>query len=183
VRRAVWLVAIVALLPAQGRSTTLVSADFTELVRAARVIAHGRVIDMTARFAGRNRRVETLLTIHADAYFKGDLGHRISVRTPGGELGGFRTILVGAPHFAAGDEVVLFLTWSHEEAVPHIVGLSQGVFRVLRRTSGEAIVATPAVVGAAGRVRRGDGARGALPLGAFTSQVRLALAAGVAQAR
>jgi hypothetical protein len=32
-------------------------------------------------------------------------------------------------------------------------------------------------------VRRGDGARGALPLGAFTSQVRLALAAGVAQAR
>jgi hypothetical protein len=81
--------------------------------------------------------------------------------------------MVGAPEFAAGDEVVLFLK-ARAPAMPMPYGLSQGVYRVTRDTAGRATVA-PLVTGAAGRVVRGDPARRALDVDAFAARVRAAV--------
>ena len=54
--------------------------------------------------------------------------------------------MVGAPQFARGDEVVLFLKGS-APAVPMPYGLTQGVYRVNRDASGRAMVTPSANVG------------------------------------
>ena len=66
----------------------------------------------------------------AAEYLKGNLGEHVTVRVPGGQIGRYRTVFVGAPEFREGDEVVLFLKQAGRSD-PYIIGLSQGAFRVV----------------------------------------------------
>ncbi len=159
-------------------ATALVPVDFAELVNGARVVVYGRVIDVRAVRTDDRRTIETRVTIEARDYFKGDFGPTLTFVVPGGVLGRYRTILVGAPRFTPGDEVVLFLG-ARGPAVPWITGLSQGVFRVVHRGGdGEPVVMPPPL--SAGvttgaqpqRVARGDPARQPLALTAFAAAVR-----------
>ena len=118
--------------------------------------------------------VETIVTLEVEDYLKGSLGAMVRFRVPGGELGRYRTIVVGAPDFAVDQRVVVFLG-AHGPTVPHIVGFNQGVFRVMRAAddSGWVVAPPPAVAGAATvRIVRGDPARRPLPLADFEQQVR-----------
>ena len=100
-------------------------------------------------------------------------------RVPGGSLGRFRSIVVGAPQFALDDRVVVFLG-ARGPSVPYVVGFSQGVYRLVRSGDGSTwLVTPPAMLPAAGAVTivRGDPQRRPLPLSDFEQQVR-ALAGG-----
>ena len=81
---------------------------------------------------------------------------------------------MGAPSFDAGQQVVVFLG-AAPPAMPYILGLSQGVFRIARSTTG--LVVTPPgvmpVSGAARRVTRGDLSRRPLALVEFEQRVRV----------
>ena len=101
---------------------------------------------------------------------KGQPGTTAYFKLPGGQVGRYRRVMVGAPQFAPGDEVVLFLKGS-APAVPMPFGLTQGVYRVNRDVSGRAVV-MPAIAGGSGRVVKGDPARQPLELGAFARMVR-----------
>ena len=48
---------------------------------------------------------------------------------PGGRLGRYRSLVVGAPTFEAGQRVVVFLG-ATPPSLPYVLGMSQGVFRV-----------------------------------------------------
>jgi hypothetical protein len=104
----------------------------------------------------------------------------VRFRVPGGELGRFRSIVVGAPEFAVDQRVVVFLG-AQGPSVPHVLGLSQGVFRMARAADNSGwLVTSPVLLPAtAGTVRvvRGDSSRGALALVDFERTVR-ALAGG-----
>jgi hypothetical protein len=111
---------------------------------------------------------------------KGDLGTHITFRVPGGQVGRYRTIFVGAPQFREGSEAVLFLE-AGRASLPHVIGLSQGAFRVAPDArTGRRMVTTPIVMGridaAPQRVVRGDPARRPLPIEAFREAVRQVLA-------
>jgi hypothetical protein len=101
---------------------------------------------------------------------------------PNGQVGRYRRVMVGAPEFERGDELVIFLS-GRPPAMPAVFGLSQGVYRVVHDASARALVAPPPVMArgiAAERVVRGDPARQAMPIEQFARQVR-ALAAGAAE--
>ena len=165
-------------------ATVLVPIEFRELVSTAPVIVHGRVVDVRAVLLDGRRSVETFVTIEAGEYLKGQLGPNFTIRIPGGQVGRFRTVFVGAPEFQAGDELVLFLK-TPRASLPHIVGLSQGAFRVVvDPRSGQRMVATPIVMGKAmgdaERVVRGDPARRPVSIDVFRGVVRQVMAeAGV----
>jgi len=161
------VVALIATIDA----TTTIPADLRDLTRDARAIARGRVTSVDARWTEDRRAIETIVTLQAEQYLKGTLGESLQFRVPGGRLGRFRSIMVGAPEFAAGDEVVLFLK-GRPPAVPFPFGLSQGVYRVVRGGDGRSLVTPPIVSEAAGRVVRGDVSRRPLELSAFTRNVR-----------
>src|SRR4051812_16747254 len=156
-------------------ATTIVPADLGELSRDAVAIARGRVADVRSQWTEDRGTVETIVTLEVEDYLKGSLGSVVRFRVPGGELGRYRTIVVGAPDFAVDQRVVVFLG-THGPTVPHIVGFNQGVFRVARATDDSGWMVSPPPLAAAGaaaaRVVRGDAARRPLPLADFEQQVR-----------
>ncbi len=111
-------------------------------------------------------------------YFKGGTGpSTIDFIVPGGTLGRYRSVLIGAPVFERGDEAVLFLT-TRETDRPRVFGLNQGVFRVRpdSRTGQRMVVPPPLIAKTAGdtpeRVTRGALDRRPLAVDAFGARVK-----------
>lgn len=167
------------------QATVLVPIEFRELVSTAPVIVHGRVVDVRSAFVDGRRSVETFVTLEAGEYLKGQLGPNFTIRIPGGQIGRYRTVFVGAPEFQAGDEFVLFLE-TPRASLPHIVGLSQGAFRVVPDPrTGQRMVTTPIVMGKGTAetepVVRGDPARRPVSISTFRDVVRQVMAQGAAR--
>src|SRR5262245_53368387 len=87
---------------ARPTATVVVAADLAELAREARAIPRGRVVAVEGRWTDDRRTIETLVTLDVDEYLKGTLGDTLQFRVPGGELGRFRSVVIGAPEFAVG---------------------------------------------------------------------------------
>lgn len=164
----------------QARATVFAPADLTQLVLAARAIVHGRIVDLRPQLADDRRRVDTLVTMAVSTYLKGDLGSDVTFRVPGGQIGRYRTIVLDAPQFAIGEEVVLLLS-ARGPSIPYVLALNQGVFRVVTDpvTGVRRVTPTPLFEEAAGwkPVVRGDPARQRLPLADFARQVQRILGA------
>jgi hypothetical protein len=156
-------------------ATTIVPADFSQMARESELIVRGTVINVESQIAGAGLDIESLITLQVAETIKGHVSEQTVFRVPGGKVGRYRRVMVGAPAFTAGDEVILFLK-GRAPAVAMPYGLSQGVYRV-SRTRGSAVV-TPAVVSSAGRVVRGDPARRPLDPAGFVRQVQSALLPG-----
>jgi hypothetical protein len=182
-----WLAILVAgLATVKTTATVYVAANLKELTTEARAVALGRVVALEARWLEDRSGIETLVTLEVETYAKGDFGKAVTLRVPGGQMGPYRSLMLGAPTFREGEDVVVFLGASGP-AIPHLVGLAQGVYRVRADiATGERLV-TPEIVRMPGveplqsvRIVRGDGSRGPAPLAAFLDEVR-GLAAGGGQ--
>ena len=169
------------------RATVIIPADLTTLAREAAAIAHGRVVRVEAR-QGEGRRVERLVTLQVFAYFKGGWGNVVQFTVPGGSYGRYRTVMIGAPELDEGDEVVLFFG-AREDVKPYVIGLHQGVFRVVAdQATGKRLVVPPLIQGEGGSaeigtVTRGDPSRRPLDLDEFHGRIATALAASSPSAR
>ena len=162
----------VCLLAAPARATVLVPASLEELTRDARVIARGQVVAVEGRWTDDRRTIETLVTLEAESYMKGQMGTIVQFRVPGGTLGRYRNIVIGAPQFSVGQRVVVFLGAIGPQ-VPFILGLNQGVYRVNVTDTGEVLVSPPPIMpGVTGPVVRGSAAQRLAPLAAFEREVR-----------
>ena len=174
------LVTLMVVAAPTARATTFAPVDFSELVLAARAIVHGRIIDVQPQLSDGRRRVETLVTLQVATYLKGSLGSSVVFRVPGGQIGRYRTIVLDAPNFAPGDEVVLLLG-ARGPSVPYVLGLSQGVFRITGDPiSGERRVMPTPVRGEGNewkRVVRGDSSRRPILLTDFAAGVQAILRA------
>jgi hypothetical protein len=154
------------------RATVLVPADLNELVTGARAIVYARITAVRALESDDRLRVETLVTAEAIGYVKGNLGRTISFHVPGGTVGAYRTLMVGAPSFQPGEEVVLFFGATSSPA-PYLMGFSQGVYRVRvdERTGVRMVIPSPAMATAQGQTLK-RGSRPPMTLDEFASQVR-----------
>jgi hypothetical protein len=158
-------------------ATVLLPADFVDVVTGSSVIVHGRVAQVVSTLAGPRRSIESFITLDVIESWRGTPGPTVVFRVPNGQVGRYRRILVGAPEFEQGDEVVVFLQ-ARAPAIPTLFGLSQGVYRVVHDANARALVTPPPVMArgvAAERVVRGDPARQPLPIDAFAREVRLVL--------
>jgi hypothetical protein len=162
------------LIAAPANATVLVPVDLGELSRDARAIVRGRVTAVDPQWTEDHRTIETIVSLEVDAYLKGSLGSSVQFRVPGGLLGRFRSIMVGAPEFVVDQRVVVFLG-AHGPSVPYVLGLSQGVFRIVPAAAGSGWLVTPPAmtpVAVPTRVIRGDPARRAVALADFEQRVR-----------
>lgn len=173
--RVPFIILALCLLIAPLRATIILPADLPDLTRESRAIARGAVVNVESRWTDDRRSIETVVTLIPETYLKGEFGDEIRFTTPGGRLGRFRKIVVGAPQFAVGDRVVVFLN-ARGPALPQIVGLNQGVFRLTRAAGGQWHVTPPPAQDVIGPLRRGSLARVPVALSEFERQVR-ALAA------
>jgi hypothetical protein len=175
---AVLLLTCCVAIPASA--TVLIPADLNALSREALAIARGRVAALDAQWTEDHGTIETIVTLEVESYLKGSLGSVLRFRVPGGELGRFRSIVVGAPAFAVDQRVVVFLG-ANGPSVPHVLGLNQGVFRMTRSADASGwVVTSPLLSPATTRtvsVVRGDPSRRPVALADFEQTVR-ALARG-----
>jgi hypothetical protein len=172
-----WVVLIAAAGQTLG-ATVILPAEFREIVSGSQIIVHGRVIDVRSEWVDGRSRMETYVTVESATFFRGTPTPTVTFRTPGGELGRYKSVTVGAPEFRVGDEAVLFLK-SQAAGVPLIFGLNQGLFRVRvdARTGRRLVVRQPLMARGTNpqRVVRGDVNRTPLTLDAFGAQVRTVL--------
>jgi hypothetical protein len=157
-------------------ATVLVPMDLGELSRDARTIARGRVVSVDARWTDDRRTIETIVTLEPDAVLKGQAGDLVRFRVPGGLLGRFRNVVVGAPQFEVGQQVIVFLG-ATGPMVPYVLGLNQGVYRV-ERAEAAWMVVPPPILPSAGRLVRGGAGRQPSPLADFERSVRAFVESG-----
>lgn len=180
-RRAFTVLSVLLFTAAVARATVLIPAEFREVVAGSQVIVYGRVADIRAEWSPDRRGIDTIVTLEAGTYLKGGPADTVTFRVPGGQIGRYKNVMVGAPEFRPGDEAVLFLS-AEGPSMAHVFGLNQGVFRV--RTdpqTGRRIVVTPPLLArsdAPERVTRGAALRRSLDLDAFAAQVRSVMEEG-----
>jgi hypothetical protein len=159
-----------ALAVASPMGMVIVPAEFGEMVAGSHLVVHGRVLDVRSFETAGRRTIESLVTIQVVTALKGEPGDTVHFRVPGGQVGRYRRVMVGAPQFARHEEVVVFLP-GRAPLVPMPFGLTQGIYRVQRDARGRATV-TPLVTAGADRVVRGDPARRPLDLATFAALVQ-----------
>jgi hypothetical protein len=175
--RFITIAAVALMLGLPIQATVLVGADLGELSREAVAIVRGRVAAVEGQWGEGRRSIETMVTLEVERYVKGSLGDTVAFRVPGGELGRFRHVVVGAPEFTIGERVLVFLG-ARGPSIPYVLGFSQGVFRIAGATDASDWVTSPAFFPSpAARLVRGDAARQRMPLADFEERVR-ALAGG-----
>ena len=161
---------LTGLISSVAAATVVVPTDLRQLSQEAVAIARGRVVAVDGQWTDGRRTIETIVTLETETYLKGGLGDVVQFRVPGGSFGRFRSIVVGAPQFAVGQRVIVFLG-SRGPTVPYVLGLSQGVFRVTQSEEGNWLVTPPPIVATAdGPIVRGTQARSSLT--DFERQVR-----------
>src|SRR3954470_16132325 len=179
-RRLILIVALV-LCARELHATFLVPADFREVVAGSQIIVYGRITTVRPEWSADRSRIDTLVTVMAGSYLKGGPGSTVTFRVPGGQIGRYRNVMIGAPQFQAGEEAVLFLSASGP-SIAHIFGLSQGLYRVkVDSRTGRRIVVPPVLIddGSASQpIVRGDRNRRQLSLDDFAATVRQAMSRG-----
>jgi hypothetical protein len=167
------------LVAAAAGATVLVPAEFREIVAGSEIIVHARVVDVRPEWVNGRRRIESVVTIEVLTPFKGGERRTLELKVPGGQIGRYRSVMVGAPSFKPGDEAFLFLDARGADE-PRIFGLNQGVFRVRQDLrSGRQVVVPPPLMASSDKpevVRRGSRLRRPLELAAFGAQVRTVMA-------
>lgn len=169
------------LVTSMASATVLVPAEFTEVVSGSAIIAHARIVDVRAEWADGRRWIDSVVTADVVTYLKGESEQQtISFKVPGGRLGRYRSVVVGAPTFVRGEEAVLFLK-THGDELPDVFGLNQGVFRVrVDQATGQRIVVPPVLKSEVSsepqRVVRGAVDRKPLTFESFGARVREVMA-------
>src|SRR5262245_12122189 len=102
-------VTLFAAFAATASATTVLPVDFGAMVGRSQSIVHGRVVDVRSQTTAGRRAIESIVTLEVLESIKGSPARVVVFRVPSGQVGRYRRFTVGAPEFAAGDEVVLFL--------------------------------------------------------------------------
>lgn len=165
-RMLVTIAAVVCAAPALA--TILAPVSLSELAADAVTVAYGRVARVEV--TDNERGVETLVTLAGVAVMKGDETSAVTFGIPGGRVGRYTTVMVGAPVLQPGDEIVVFLSGG---PVARLVGFSQGLVRVVRSAPGATpmVLAPPSAAdGTTRRIARGSAGR-FMTLAAFVQDV------------
>lgn len=139
-RRSTIALALLAplLLPlASARATTMIPLDLAALTASSEVVVHGRVTAMRAAWTSDHEAIYTDVTVHIDRVLAGPLsaGQDLVVRREGGVVDGVGMKVYGAPAFAQGEEVVLFV--ERRGQARYVVGMAQGKLHVYADAAGK----------------------------------------------
>src|SRR2546429_9129242 len=100
-RRSFAPLAVLAMLAGPARATTFVGVSERTLARAADAIVIGTVAQIET-VAGADGTISTLVTLDVEASVKGHAERRLTLKEPGGSIGGRAPSVAGAPRLPAG---------------------------------------------------------------------------------
>jgi len=126
-RNLILLAALLGAAPALGAEAVALSVE--GLARSSDAVVRGQVRKTTPTLSADGRRIFTLVDVEVASTWRGQAAATVRVIVPGGIMGAIGQRVDGAPSFAEGEEVVVFL--NRAEAGGHrVAGLAQGKFSV-----------------------------------------------------
>jgi hypothetical protein len=190
-RRSIWLKPLpllIALLSCAQTSlaTTVIIPSDDQMIVEARAIVRGRVLAIEAGLDEQQDRIYTYVTLKVQEVLKGQITQRkIVLKQPGGQYGSRGSLVFGAPEFAVGENVLLYLdTWRDGSLRVHQMLL--GKFAVIKDPDTGALFAVrnapDASVQVLGQSNKGP-ITNRMELSAYTEMVRNRLAANRRAAR
>src|SRR5437899_10875629 len=133
-RRSLAPLAVLAMLAPPVRATTFVGVTERSLARAADAIVIGTV-EQLETVAGADGTISTLVTLDVQKTVKGHVERRLTLKQPGGSIGGRTLWIAGGPHFRTGERQLLFLSAAADgPARTTAPGMGQFVLRPHPRT-------------------------------------------------
>lgn len=126
-----------SLIGTAAHALSVVPRSFDELVALADLVVVGTVAAQRSRDDGApGHGISTYITLTDLEIVKGTLSEPdYTLRGAGGRAGGRAQEYTGLPQLRTGERYVLFVRGNHRELFP-VVGVQQGVFRVLRDGAG-----------------------------------------------
>jgi len=123
-------------------ASTAVRLDTASLAAASTDVVDGNVVSTSSVWTGDHRRIVTQVVVEIRDTWKGSAAGRVTVVQPGGERDGIGQRVSGVAPLSSGERVVLFL----ERSGPYhrVVGLAQGVYRVVPVEGSSELRAVPA---------------------------------------
>lgn len=149
----------VALLLTAGPAlaTTYLKTDLQGLTHASEAIVHGEVVKVESAWNAEGTIILSEVTIRVADTVAGVAPSTVTVRVPGGSVGGFTVKMHDGPEFRQGQEVMVFLgRW--DDGAYKVTGYQMGLSRVQARPDKQPML-------------RGGLADG-LPLAVFQEQVQ-----------
>src|SRR5204863_386050 len=133
-RRSLAPLAVLAMLAGPARATTFVGVSERILARAADAIVIGTV-EQIETVAGGDGTISTLVTLDVEEALKGHVERRLTLKQPGGSIGGRALWIAGGPRFRTGERQLLFLSAAADgTARTTALGMGQFVLRPHPRT-------------------------------------------------
>lgn len=131
-RRLLLSLATLLTLAAPAAASVVLRMDLPDLSQRADLIVQARCVSVAVERGARGLPV-TRVRLAVDRSWRGaEAGQVLEFTLPGGSLDGRRLVLPGLPRFAAGEELVLFLSRPSRDGHRLPVGLGQGRFLVSR---------------------------------------------------
>ena len=130
---------LLAALTAPSLASVFLREDVASLKARSHAVVHARVTDVRSYWNDDRTMIFTDVTLAVKGRLHGTAAGQIVVRVPGGTVDDYTVEMEGAPQFDSGDEVIAFIG-SWEDGAPMIAGYFQGVSRVGRDKSGNAIL-------------------------------------------
>jgi hypothetical protein len=125
--------------PTQRFYVTTPHVPLEASAHVATEVVHARVESVRAHFPERGVAT-TIYTVRVLWALKGETASILDVSVAGARDESHWVEVVGAPHFAIGEELVLFLWKAPEGGETGILGLERGTYRVAREASGRTSV-------------------------------------------
>jgi len=113
-------------------AATLQQLSMSQMTESATAIVRARVTSSFASFTGST--IYTHYKLQIGETWKGSPGTEVML--PGGVAGGLRQSFPGVPQLQTGAEYILFLWTSKVTGITHVIGLSQGIFRLSAQSDG-----------------------------------------------
>jgi hypothetical protein len=164
----------------EARATVLEALSVETLAERADAVVWARVGPSASRMANRGGHLVavTVTRLNVREWLKGEGGATLSVVERGGAHPGGRTVVVGAPRYEPGEEVIVFL--ARDAGSYRTLGMTQGRFEVIDADTPEGAKVRRDPRGAT-LVHR-DGARAGgfevIPRDIFLARVRAAIERG-----
>jgi hypothetical protein len=134
VRRSLAALTVLVTLAASARATTFVGMSVRILARAADAIVIATVQEIET-VAGADGTISTLVTLDVESVVKGSVERRLTLKQPGGSIGGRTLWIAGSPRFRTGERQLVFLSAAADgTARTTALGMGQFVLRPRPRT-------------------------------------------------
>jgi hypothetical protein len=116
---------------------TLEKLSVDQMAQQSSLIVRGKITGCAGEARGSVIYTRCFITVNET--WKGTPKSQVDFIVPGGRVRSLSQTFTGTPKFNANEQYVLFL-WIGKSGVPQIIGLSQGVFDVSVKPSGETTV-------------------------------------------